>query len=405
MQTFKYTAISKSGERVSGVIEGFNEMDAATRIRENCKVIIKLEADEQKPSVGILNMDIGGKRMDAKAFTVMCSQFAIILNSGVPIARAVELIENKMTDKTLKNLLKQVKEDVEAGRTLSDSFEENGGDFLPPTFTETIRAGEESGNVARAFETMHDYFDKEGKMKTKIRSALAYPIFVLVIAVIVVAVIMIRVVPTFTEVFASEGADMPVMMQMLIGISNFFSKYFLVMLTVFVVLFVAYKIYARTESGKMVTSKLALKMPLFGNIASLNSARQFANSMATMLGAGLPVVKAISITARVVSNYYVSTEVGKLAGKIEEGKNLGDSMRDADVFPDILTDMTAVGESTGEMEGTLQTIGEYYDTETENAIAALIRKIEPTMLIVIGIIGGFIVIATYSSMFSMYDAM
>nr|MCR5054428.1 type II secretion system F family protein [Lachnospiraceae bacterium] len=347
MQTYKYTAISKSGERVTGVVEAFNEMDAATRVRENCKLIIKLEEDGAKSNaMGILNMDIGGKKLEPKAFTVMCSQFAIILNSGVPIARAVELIENKMTDKTLKALLRRVKDDVEAGRTLSDSFEENGSEFLPPTFTETIRAGEESGNVAKAFETMHDYFDKEQKMKTKIKSALAYPVFVLIIAVIVVAVIMIKVVPTFTEVFASEDAEMPIMMQMLIGISNFFSKYFLIMFAVAAVLFIAYKLYSKTEDGKMKTAKLALKLPMFGNISSLNSARQFANSMATMLGAGLPVIKALSITARVISNYYISTEVGKLAGKIEEGKSLGDSMRDANILPDILTDMTSVGEST-----------------------------------------------------------
>ncbi len=405
MQTYKYTAISKGGERVTGVVEGFNEMDAASRIRDNCKIILKLDAEDEKKSMGVLNMDIGGKKLDDKAFTVMCSQFAIILQSGVPIARAVELIEGKMTDKHLKHLLRSVKEDVEGGRSLSDSFEENGSDFLPPTFVETIRAGEESGNVARAFETMHDHFDKEGKMKTKIKGALAYPIFVLVIAVIVVIVIMVKVVPTFTEVFDAGEGEMPVMMQMLIGISDFFSKYILVIIAVIAGIIVVYKIYSKTEDGKLKTSKLALKIPMFGNIASLNAARQFANSMATMLGAGLPVVKALSITARVISNYYISTEVGKLTGKIEEGKTLGDSMRDANILPDILTDMTAVGESTGEMEGTLRTIGAYYDTETENAIAALIRKIEPTMLIVIGIVGGFIVIATYGSMFSMYNSM
>ncbi|MCR5469140.1 MAG: type II secretion system F family protein [Lachnospiraceae bacterium] len=405
METFKYTAISKGGERVSGVVEGFNEMDAATRIRDSCNVILKLEAENKKNSIGILNKDIGGKKLDSKAFIVMCSQFAIILNSGVPIARAVELIEDKMTDKTLKHLLGRVLEDVEAGRTLSNSFEENGGSFLPPTFVETIRAGEESGDVGHAFETMHEHFDKEEKMRTKIKGALAYPIFVLLIAVVVVMVIMIKVVPTFIQVFDSTEGEMPVMMQMLIGMSNFFSKYFLVIIAVIAALFLAYKIYSKTETGKMKTAQLALKIPMFGNISRLNSARQFANSMATMLGAGLPVVKALSITARVISNYYVSTEVGKLTGKIEEGKTLGDSMKEAGILPDILTDMTAVGESTGEMEGTLKTIGAYYDTETENAIAALVRKIEPTMLIVIGIVGGFIVIATYGSMFSMYGSM
>ena len=405
MDTFKYTAISKGGEKISGVIEGFNEMDAANRIRESCNVILKLEPEKTKKGSEFLSANIGKRKIDTKAFTVMCSQFAIILKSGVSIARAVELIAEKMTDKNLKILLRQVKLDVEAGRTLSNSFEENGGDLLPPTFIETIRAGEESGDVGQAFANMHDHFDKEEKMRTKIRGALAYPVFVLAIAVVVVIVIMVKVVPTFTEVFASTEGEMPIMMQMLIGISGFFSKYILVIVAVIVGLIIAYKIYSSTENGKLKTAQMSLKMPVIGNISKLNSARQFANSMATMLGAGLPVTRAVSITAKVISNYHISCEVGKLTAKIEEGKTLGESMREADIMPDILTDMTAVGESTGEMEGTLRTIGEYYDTETETAIAALIRKIEPTMLIIIGIVGGFIVIATYGSMFSMYDSM
>ena len=358
MNTFKYTAISKGGEKVSGVIEGFNEMDAAVRIRESCKLILKLEAENGNGSMGILNKDLGGTKVNDKAFTVMCSQFAIILNSGVPIARAVDLIAGKMTDKVLKNLLNRVKKDVEGGRSLADSFEEAGGNILPPTFVETVRAGEESGNLAQAFSTMHEHFDKEGKMRTKIKNALAYPIFVLVIAVVVVMVIMIKVVPTFTSVFDSAGGEMPVMMQMLIGISDFFSKYILVIVAVIVAILVIYKIYSSTEEGKLKTAKMQLKMPQFGNIASLNAARQFANSMSTMLAAGLPVTRALSITAKVISNYYISQEVGKLTGKIEEGRSLGESMMEANILPDILVDMTSVGESTGEMESTLKTIGE-----------------------------------------------
>ena len=403
MDTYRYTAISKGGEKISGVIEGFNEMDAAARIRENCKLILKLEAEKKTGAAGILSAQVGGKKLNSKAFIVMCSEFSIILNSGVPVARAVELIAGKMTDKPIKKLLLKVKDEVEAGRTLSDSFEENGGDMLPPTFIESIRAGEESGNVGQAFETMHEHLDKEEKMMTKVRSALAYPAFVLVIAIIVVIVIMVRVVPTFLDIFDSVDGDMPVMMLMLIGISNFFSKYIFIIIAIIAAIVIAYKFYSNTEEGRLKTSKMQLKMPIFGNIASLNSARQFANSMATMLGAGLPVTRAVSITSKVISNYYISQQVGKFTGKIEEGKTLSESMAEADILPDILVDMTGVGESTGEMEDTLRTIGEYYDTETENAIAALIRKIEPTMLIVIGIVAGFIVLATYGSMFTMYD--
>ena len=385
LNTYKYSAISKSGQKVRGVIEGFNEMDAASRIRESCNVILKIEEENPEASESFLTRDLGGKKLNTKAFTVMCSQFAIILKAGVPIARTVELISGKITDKALKNILEKVKEDVEAGRRLSDSFEEAGDKLLPPTFIETIRAGEESGNLAGAFSDMHEHFDKEGKMKTKIRAALAYPVFVLVVAVIVVAIIMIKVVPTFTEVFSSMGTQMPLLMRVLIGISDFFCNYIWIILLIILAIFLGLRIYASSEKGRLSFAKRQLKMPMFGNIATLNSARQFANSMATLLAAGLPVTRAVSITARVISNYHISQEVGKLSAKIEEGRSLGDSMREAEIFPDILTDMTAVGESTGEMEQTLRTIGEYYDTELSDAIASLIRKIEPTLLIFIAI--------------------
>ena len=170
------------------MIEGFNELDAAERIKQTCDIVLKMtEVKEGKE--GILNRDIGGNRLDMKAFTIMCSQFAIILRAGIPIARTVHLIAEKTTDKNLRRILKQVAEDVEAGRSISASFEERGGKLLPATFVETIRAGEESGSIDSAFATMHQHLDKQSKMRSRGRGALSYPIFVLVIAVVVVIVV------------------------------------------------------------------------------------------------------------------------------------------------------------------------------------------------------------------------
>jgi len=405
MVTYKYTALSRDGERVSGVVDGFNELDAIDRIKQNYDVVLRLTEVQEKGGEGLLNMEIGGQKLNTKAFTVMCSQFAIILRAGIPVGRTVHLIADKTTDKTLKRILKEVAEDVEAGRSLSASFAERGGKVLPPTFIETLHAGEESGNIDRSFETMYQHFDKQTKMAAKVRGALAYPMFVLVIAVVVVAVLMIKVVPTFIAIFDSYGAELPLITRMLIGISNFFAKYYLVMIAIIAVLVIAYKLISNTEEGRLKIAKIMLKLPLMGNINQLNAASQFANTMTTMLGAGLPLTRAISITSKVLDNYHISQEIGKLTGKLEEGHNLGTSLREAEVMPDILVDMVSVGEETGEMEETLHTVAGYYDAELETAINAAMAKLEPALLIGLGVVAGFIVFAVYIAMFSMYGAM
>lgn len=354
---------------------------------------------------GLLSRDIGGTRINMKAFTVMCSQFAIILRAGIPIARTVHLIADKTTDKVLKRILTQVADDVEAGRSISASFEERGGKLLPPTFVDTIRAGEETGSIDTAFNTMHRHLDKQTRMGARVRGALAYPVFVLFIAVIVVIVIMVKVVPTFTAIFDSYGAELPGITKALIAISHFFSRWWMVLLGVGIVIYIAYKLYGNTEDGRLNLARTARKLPVLGNINELNSASQFANSMATMLSDGLPLTRAISITAKVIDNYFVSQEIGKLSGRLEEGHGLGVSLRESACMPDILTDMVAVGEETGELQATMETVASYYDNELEQAINAAIAKLEPTLLVFMAIVAGFIVIAVYMAMFSMYSVM
>ena len=317
----------------------------------------------------------------------------------------MHLIADKPTDKNLKRILTQVADDVEAGRSISASFEERGGKLLPATFVDTIRAGEETGSIDAAFNTMHRHLDKQTRMSARVRGALAYPVFVLFIAVVVVIVIMVKVVPTFTAIFDSYGAELPGITKALIAISHFFARYWLVLLMIAIAIFLFYKLYGNTEEGRLKFAVLGRKLPVLGNINELNSASQFANSMATMLSAGLPLTRAISITARVIDNYFVSQEIGKLSGRLEEGHGLGTSLRDSACMPDILTDMVAVGEETGELQSTMETVASYYDNELEQAINAAIAKLEPTLLVFMAVVAGFIVIAVYMAMFSMYSVM
>lgn len=404
MATYKYTAISKDGVKVSGVVEGFNEFDAVDRIKQDCDIVLKLtEVEEKKP--GLLSMEIGGNRLNAKAFSLMCAQFSIILQSGIPIGRTVRLIGDKMTDKKLKGILKKVAEDVEAGRSVATSFQERGGKLLPAVFIETIRAGEESGNLSKAFETMYQHYDKQMKMRAKVRNALIYPVFVLALAVVVVIVLMVKVVPTFMDIFASYDAELPLITQSLILISNFFRKYIFLIIVVFAAIALIFKLYANTEKGRMNVAKLALKIPVLGNVSLLSAASEFAANLTTLIGAGLQLTRAVSITAGVINNYYISQCVGKMTSRLEEGHTLGECMREADCLPDILVDMTAVGEETGELESTLHTVSGYYESELDMAVQDVLKKLEPTLLIGMAVIAGYIVLAVYIAMFQMYSVM
>ena len=406
MPTYKYSAVSQDGNKVSGVIEAFNEMDAAAKLKETYTIIAQLsEVQEQSQLARFLSADIGGNKINDKAFTLMCSQFSVILRAGIPITRTVQLIAEKMTDKALKRILTDVGSDVESGRSLTASFADRGKKMLPLTFLETVNAGEESGTLDVAFDSVSKHFTKQLKMKGKVRGALIYPLFVLIVAIVVVIVLMVKVVPTFTAIFDSYDAELPFITQLLIDMSNFFRKYYLLMIGVAAAFVLFIKLYGNTETGRINLAKLQLKLPVLGEIANLNAASQFANTMAMMLGAGLPMTKSVNITSRVMDNYYISGEVGKISGKLEEGQTLGRSLRDAACLPDILVDMTAVGEDSGELTQTLTMTAEYYDNELEQATAEALAKLEPTILVFLAGFAGFIVIAIYMAMFGMYAAM
>ena len=406
MAMYKYSAVSRNGKRVSGVIDGFNELDAVAKIKATHPVVLQITEVKDKGGMSaFLSLEIGGNKLNDKAFTLMCSQFSVILKAGIPINRTVVLIAEKMTDKPLKRILEQVAKDVEAGRSLSASFAERGRKLLPVTFLEMVHAGEEAGTLDTAFESASKHFSKQNKMKGKVRSAMIYPAFVLVVAIAVVIVLMVKVVPTFTAIFDGYGAELPLMTRMLIAISDFFRNYILIIVGVVAAVVLILKLYGNTETGRIRLAQTQLKLPVLGNIARLNGASQFANTMSMMLGAGLPMTKSVTIASRVLDNYFISQQVGKITARLEEGHTLGRSLREADCLPDILVDMTAVGEESGELNQTMTMTAEYYDSELEQATADALAKLEPTILVVLAAVAGFIVIAIYMAMFTMYGAM
>lgn len=400
--TYQYTAVTEDGVKTRGVIQAVDEFTAVEKIKATCPIVTKIAP--VKETNNILAMEIGHAKIDQKALSVMCSQFAIILKSGVPISRCMEMIAEQTTDKRLRKMLADAADDVAEGNGIANSFEKNCT-VLPLTFIETIRAGEHSGTLENSFQTLEKYYDKAYKTGQKVKQAMTYPIFVICVAVVVLAVVMIKVIPTLSETFSDLGGELPMITKMMIGTSNFFAEHWIIIVGVIIAIIVGLKLYFNTEKGRVIWSKFRLKIPILGKIALLSGCSQFANTMAALLQAGLTVHQTLEITAKIMDNYVLSLEVGGMSGKIEEGKQLGECMRDSKFFPKTLIEMTAIGESTGELEETLQTVGDYFDNEAQHATAKAINKLEPAILVGMAIFAGFIVLSIYLPMFQMYDLM
>lgn len=402
MKAYKYKALSHSGKKLSGVVEAYDEFEAVSKIKESCNVILDIvEVKGGKKERINLNDPLW---VSEKVLALVASQFAILLKSGLPTARTVEIIAQQTNDNLMKRILLQVKEDVLAGYSLAQSLDSRGKK-IPQAFIETVRAGEVSGTLENSFSKLADYYENSYKLRGKVKGAMRYPIMLIVLSIIVVIVVVNVAVPTISNMISSTGGSMPWPTQFLLDVYNFFKKYGFGIIIGLAVLGIIYAVWGKTEEGKVKRGELALKLPVLGQINTLNAASEFAGNMMTLLSSGLPVTKALSITGKVMSNYVVGKSVAGTVFDIEEGKRLGDVLRDNPYLPPLLTEMTAVGEESGSLEETLRIIGAYFDSEVEEKTTKAISMLEPMMTVFLGVVIGFIVIALYLPMFTMYSGM
>lgn len=400
MPTFKYEGAYASGERVTGVVEAVSQSDAVAQIRQSCEVVLSLK---EVPKITTRDPMSRLKKITAKSLALTCKQFSIILKSGLPLMQTLELVADQCADKNLALLLRQVSEDVSNGWPLSYSLENRGGGKLPVTFLETVRAGEDSGDLQAAFERMADYFERMNKTHNSVVSALTYPTLVIFVAVIVVGIIMTYAVPAFTGLFADLGADLPWPTRALIAMSEFFQNFGLVLIGLIVLVIFLIRLYGTTEKGGPRLAQAQLHIPVIGAVVRMSNASQFAHTMSTLLTAGMPILQAIDASGRTMSNLCMSQEVLATLPGVEGGRPFGECMRNAKEIPAMLVQMTAVGESTGSMEDTLKVLAEYYDNETDLKTKRAISLLEPAIIVALSIFVVFILFSVYLPLFSMYE--
>ena len=400
MPTYKYEGAYLSGERVSGVVDAVSRTDAVAQIRQSCEIVLSLK---EVPKTAARDPMSRLRKISAKSLSLTCQQFAIILKAGLPLVQTVDLVADQCADKSLKTLLRQVSEDVSNGWSLSYSFEQRGAAALPVTFRETVRAGEESGDLLSAFQRMASYFERMNKTNDSLVSALTYPAFVIFVAVIVVGIIMGYAVPSFINLFSDMDVELPWVTRALIAVSGFFQKYFLVIVALLALVFFLIRLYGTTEKGGSQLARAQLHLPIIGGIVRMSNASQFAHTMSTLLAAGMPILQAIDASGRTMQNHCMAQEVLETLSGVEGGKPFGECLTFSKEIPSMLTQMAAVGESTGSMESTLNVLADYYDSETSVRTKRALALLEPAIIVVLAIFVVFILMAVYLPMFSMYQ--
>ena len=350
MTTFRYKGQTAGGAKVSGVLRAYDEFEAADKLRESVAIITTLEAVPEKKE-SVLSRPVAF-RVKEKELALLCSQFAIILASGLSVERCVSMVAAQTKNKYLRRMLDKVSEEVGAGYSLAQSFE-NNAPYLPKTFTETLRAGEQSGTLESCFQRLHAYYDRSAKTRAKI-------------------------------------------------VSTFFTKWWWLVLGVLALLVIAYLTFRRTERGRAALAAWSLTRAPLRRIHSMNAAAQFAHSMATLLAAGLPLPRALEVTANVVSNYTFSLAVRQVRQDVERGRPMAESMAGIECFPAMLTEMVGVGERSGALEETLDVIGGYYDNEVSVTTARLLAVLEPAITIALAVLVVILLLAVYLPMFTLY---
>ena len=408
MKTFNYQARSLDGAEINGVVEANTQDEAISLLRDQGLMIRKI--DETKDSKRDIDLKMGGRKTKEKTLSVVCGQFAILLKAGLPIVRTLQMVAEQTDDKTLKKIFADTADDVAAGYGLASSLEKHGN-RLPTTFIESIRAGEESGSLEVVFSRLKEYYEKTSRTKAKVKSAMIYPTFVMVIAVAVVAIIMIFAVPVFKDTFASLGSDLPAITQFVIDSSNFWTAWWWLIAIVIIAIVMGIKLGKKNEAFRLAWSKLAIvlpwgaRTPVIGKINLMGAASEYASTMSVMMTAGLPIVRAVEVTSRSMNNYYMSHSLAQTIPGIEAGKTLASCLEQENTLPTLAIEMTAVGEQTGSLESTMEVIGEYFDNEVELATANAMSVLEPCIIVMLAGIVFVLLLSVYLPMFTMYGSM
>jgi type IV pilus assembly protein PilC len=399
MATFAYVGRTRSGAVKKGELSAKTRDEAVDQLRK--------QSEEKKKGGGF---DLGkislGSGLTDKDLVVFTRQFGTMINAGLPLVQCLEILSTQSENKVLRETIGEVKTQVEAGSTFSDALRRHPKVF-DDLYVNLVHAGEVGGLLDTILTRLAKYIEKAMKLKGQIKSAMIYPSAIMGVAVIVITVLMLFVIPIFAKMFLELSGGkvaLPGPTQIVIDISNFFIAYWYVILGAIVGIIIGIKKYYATVKGRMVIDKLLLKLPVVGDLIRKASVAKFTRTLGTLLASGVPLLDGMTICAKTSGNKVVEETLINARVSISGGKTIADPLAASGVFPKMVTHMIAVGESTGALDAMLGKIADFYEDEVDQAVSSLTALLEPMMMVFLGVVIGFIVIAMYLPIFKMASA-
>ncbi len=391
----------KGRNRAGLIKEGFlaadtKEMALASLRRQN---IVVTGIRERGKEISLTKV---GRRVPPKTLAVFTRQFSVMIDAGLPLVQCLEILANQQEHKTFQKILLQVRQDVEAGSTLADAMRRHPKAF-DSLYVNMVAAGEAGGILDTILQRLSVYIEKAVKLRSQVRSAMIYPVAVIVIAAIVVAVILLKVIPTFAALFTSLGAELPLPTRVVIAASQFLARYFIFILVAIAAIAYGVRRYYATHSGRRVIDGMLLKLPILGIILRKVAVARFCRTLATLTSSGVPILESLDITARTAGNAIVEDAIYETRKSVEGGKTIVEPLRETNVFPNMVVQMIGVGEQTGALDAMLNKIADFYEDEVDTAVAGLVKLLEPVMIFILGIVIGGIVISMYLPMFTLIN--
>jgi type IV pilus assembly protein PilC len=404
MATFAYVGRTRSGAVKKGELSAKTRDEAVDQLRKQSVVVTSLE--EKKGGGFDLSKISLGSGLTDKDLVVFTRQFGTMINAGLPLVQCLEILSTQSENKVLRETVGEVKTQVEAGSTFSDALRRHPKVF-DDLYVNLVHAGEVGGLLDTILTRLAKYIEKAMKLKGQIKSAMIYPAAIMGVAVIVITVLMLFVIPIFAKMFLELSGGrvaLPGPTQLVIDISNFFIAYWYIILGAIVGAVVGIKKYYGTVQGRMVIDKLLLKLPVVGDLIRKASVAKFTRTLGTLLASGVPLLDGMTICAKTSGNKVVEETLINARVSISGGKTIADPLAASGVFPKMVTHMIAVGESTGALDAMLGKIADFYEDEVDQAVASLTSLLEPMMMVFLGVVIGFIVIAMYLPIFKMASA-
>lgn len=393
--TFQYIAYTPQGERVQGRVDASSEHKAEETLWKLNYTVISLK-EVQGHGAGLFS----GGRIKTRDLIVFSRQLATLIESGIPIVRALQLLQEQVSSKRLSRIVGEIIIDLQQGRYLSEAIASRHNAF-PGIYPRLIEVGERTGNLELVLRQLAIYLEKEEALVRKIRGAMAYPSFVLVLAIGVVFLMLTVALPPLMGLFESFGAELPLPTRILLALTGFFSTFKFYILGVTLALVVGAVLFVRTEPGRLSFDTLLLRLPLIGRVTIQGAVARMCRSMSTLLQAGLAMPEIIAMIVRGQSNRIIASALEEVRTELLQGHGLAEPLAKRKLFPGMLIQMVRVGEETGALDSNMETLAIFYEEEVDRAVAAMAGAMEPALTLFIGGLVGFVALAVIMPMYSL----